>query len=36
MENITFLDLERNICQERGDVGATKLKYSEIIASHTL
>jgi hypothetical protein len=36
MENITFFDFERTIYEERRDVGATMLKSSKIIASHTL
>jgi hypothetical protein len=37
MENITyFFDFERNIYEERGDINATILKSSKVIASHTL
>jgi hypothetical protein len=37
MEDITyFFDFERNIYEERGDIGATILESSKVIASHTL
>jgi len=37
VEDITyFFDFERNIYEEREDIGATILQSSQVIASHTL
>jgi len=37
VEDITyFFDFERNIFEERGDINATMLESSKVIASHTL
>jgi hypothetical protein len=36
MEDITFFDFEKNIYEEGGDISATILESSKVIASHTL
>jgi hypothetical protein len=35
MEDVAFIDFERNIYEERGDIGATIIESFEVIASDT-